>query len=159
MEQALVPELRAGDIVVMDNLSSHKGPAVQALIEGAGAHLLYLPPYSPDFNPIEYLFAKIKALLRREAARTIETLWAAFGRIIEIVTPTECHNMFAAAGLEQPPIRPDRWRNREGLGGSLSVRLCRSPSSASKSSPVASAADATLPRKRSGWWSTPCSPA
>jgi transposase len=68
--------LRAGDIVVMDNLGSHKGPRVRALIEGAGAGLLYLPPYSPDFNPIEKAFAKLKALLRKEAAPTIETLWA-----------------------------------------------------------------------------------
>ena len=103
VEQALVLELRPADIVVMDNLSSHKGPAVRALIEAAGARLLYLPPYSPDFNPIENLFAKIKALLRKEAARTIDTLWAAIGRIIDIVTPTECQNMFAAAGYD-----PDR---------------------------------------------------
>ena len=103
VEQALVPELRPGDIVVMDNLSSHKGPAVRALIEAAGAQLLYLPPYSPDFNPIENLFAKIKALLRKEAARTIDTLWAAIGRIIDIVTPRECQNMFAAAGYDPYP--------------------------------------------------------
>ena len=100
----MVLELRPGDIVVMDNLSSHKGPAVRALIEAAGAELLYLPPYSPDFNPIENLFAKIKALLRKEAARTIDTLWAAIGRIIDIVTLTECQNMFTAAGYD-----PDRW--------------------------------------------------
>jgi len=100
VEQALVPELRPGDIVVMDNLSSHKGPAVRALIEAASAHLLYLPPYSPDFNPIENLFSKIKALLRREAARTIDTLWAAIGRILDLVTPRECQNMFAAAGYD-----------------------------------------------------------
>ena len=104
VEQALVLELRPGDIVVMDNLSSHKGPAVRALIEAAGAELPYLPPYSPDFNPIENLFAKIKALLRKEAARTIDTLWAAIGRIIDIVTLTECQNMFTAAGYD-----PDRW--------------------------------------------------
>ena len=99
-----MPQLRPGDIVVMDNLSSHKGPAVQAMIEAAGAHLLYLPPYSPDFNPIENLFAKIKALLGKEAALTIDTLWAAIGRIIELVTPNECQNMFAAARYD-----PDRW--------------------------------------------------
>lgn len=104
VEQALVPQLRPGDIVVMDNLSSHKGPAVQVMIEAAGAHLLYLPPYSPDFNPIENLFAKIKALLGKEAALTIDTLWAAIGRIIELVTPNECQNMFAAARYD-----PDRW--------------------------------------------------
>ncbi len=102
--QALVPELQPGDIVVMDNLSSHKGPAVQAMIETAGAQLLYLPPYSPDFNPIENLFAKVKALLRKEAARTIDTLWAAIGRILDVVTPQECQNMFASAGYD-----PDRW--------------------------------------------------
>ena len=102
-EQALILKLRPGHIVVMDNLSSHKGPAVRALIEAAGAELLCLPPYRPDFNPIENLFAKIKALLRKEAARTIDTLWAAIGRIIDIVTPTECQNMFAAAGYD-----PDR---------------------------------------------------
>ena len=104
VEQALVPELRAGDIVVMDNLSSHKGPAVRALIETKGAHLLYLPPYSPDFNPIENLFAKLKALLRREATRTIDTLWNAIGRILDSVTPRECQRMFAAAGYD-----PDGW--------------------------------------------------
>ena len=98
VEQALLPELRPGDIGVMDNLVSHKGPAVRALIEAAGAQLLFLPPYSLDFNPIESLFAKIKALLRKEAARTIDTLWAAIGRFINIVTPRECQNMFAAAG-------------------------------------------------------------
>jgi transposase len=100
VEQALVPELRPGDIVVMDNLSSHKGPAVQGMIEAAGARLLYLPPYSPDFNPIENLFAKLKALLRREAPRTIDTLWHAIGRILDFVTPRECQNMFAAAGYD-----------------------------------------------------------
>lgn len=104
VKQAMVPELRPGDIVVMDNLSSHKGPAVQALIEAADAQLLYLPPYSPDFNSIENLFAKIKALLRKEAASTIDTLWAAIGRIIDIVTPRECQNMFTAAGYD-----PDGW--------------------------------------------------
>lgn len=76
----------------------------QALIEGAGARLLYLPPDSSDFNPMENLFAKIKALLRREAARTINTLWKAIGRIIERVTPRECQNMFA-----EPEYDADRW--------------------------------------------------
>src|SRR5215217_6219307 len=73
-ERVLVPELSPGDVVVMDNLSSHKGPNVRALIEKAGAMLLYLPPYSPDFNPIENAFAKLKALLRKAAERTIEGL-------------------------------------------------------------------------------------
>ena len=79
VERVLVPELRPGDIVIMDNLSSHKGPRVRALIETAGASLRYLPPYSPDFNPIENAFAKLKALLRKAAERTIEGLWTAIG--------------------------------------------------------------------------------
>ncbi len=100
VEQALVPVLRLGDIVVMDNLASHKGPRVRDLIEAAGASLRYLPPYSPDFNPIENAFAKLKALLRKEAARTVDTLWSAIGRLIKLITPTECINMFAAAGYD-----------------------------------------------------------
>lgn len=100
VERVLVPTLRQGDIVIMDNLSSHKGPRVQALIEAAGATLRYLPPYSPDFNPIEKAFAKLKALLRKEAARTIEALWSAIGRIIDLITPAECLNMFASAGYD-----------------------------------------------------------
>lgn len=84
----------------MDNLSSHKGPRVRALIEAAGATLRYLPPYSPDFNPIEKAFAKLKALLRKEAARTVEALWSAIGRIIDLFTPAECVNMFASAGYD-----------------------------------------------------------
>lgn len=99
--QALVPELQPGDIVVMDNLSSHKGPAVRALIEAAGARLLYLPPYSPDFNPIGNLFAKVKALLREEVARTTDTLWAAIGRTLEIVTPQECKTCSPQQGMIQ----------------------------------------------------------
>lgn len=100
LERMLIPQLRPGDIVVLDNLSSHKGPRVQHLIEAAGARLRYLPPYSPDFNPIENAFAKLKALLRKEAARTIDALWAAIGRLIDLITPTECANMFAAAGYD-----------------------------------------------------------
>ena len=100
VEQALLRELRPGDIVVMDNLSSHKGPRVRALIESRDASLLYLPPYSPDFNPIENAFAKLKALLRREAARTVDALWSAIGRLIDLITSKECQNMFAAAGYD-----------------------------------------------------------
>jgi transposase len=99
-EKVLVPELSPGDVVVMDNLSSHKGPNVRALIEKAGAILLYLPPYSPDFNPIENAFAKLKALLRKAAERTIEGLWKEIGRLLETFTPSECANYFAAAGYE-----------------------------------------------------------
>ncbi len=100
VRQVLVPELSPGDIVVMDNLSSHKGPAVREAIEAAGAKLLYLPPYSPDFNPIENAFAKLKALLRKAAERTVEGLWAAIGRLLDALTPAECANCFRAAGYE-----------------------------------------------------------
>ena len=96
--QVLVPDLRAGDIVVLDNLSSHKGPRVRALIEAAGASLLYLPPYSPDLNPIEMAFAKLKSLLRRDAERTVAGLWAAIGQFLDRFTPAECRNYFRAAG-------------------------------------------------------------
>ena len=98
--QVLVPELRPGDVVVMDNLSSHKGPRVRALIEAAGAALLFLPPYSPDFNPIENAFAKLKALLRKAAERTVAGLWHAIGRIVDTFSPRECANYFAAAGYD-----------------------------------------------------------
>jgi transposase len=100
VDQVLVPELKHGDIVVMDNLGSHKGAGVGAAIEAAGASLLYLPPYSPDFNPIENAFAKIKAMLRKAGERTVDGLWSAIGRIIENFTPTECANYFVAAGYE-----------------------------------------------------------
>ena len=100
VERVLVPELRPGDVVVMDNLSSHKGPRVRELIEAAGASLLYLPPYSPDFNPIENAFAKLKALLRKAAERTVDGLWAAIGRLLDAFTPAECANYFAAAGYD-----------------------------------------------------------
>jgi len=100
VEQFLVPELKLGDIVVMDNLSSHKRPKVAALIEAAGASLLYLPPYSPDFNPIEKLFAKFKALLRKAAERTVDGLWNTIGECLDKFTPRECANYFEAAGYE-----------------------------------------------------------
>jgi transposase len=98
VEQFLVPTLRAGDIVVMDNLSSHKSAAIRRAIRSAGAKLLYLPRYSPDLNPIEQAFAKIKTLLRKENARTIEQVEAAIARSIEKLTPTECRNFFREAG-------------------------------------------------------------
>ena len=100
VQQVLAPELKPGDIVIMDNLSSHKGPAVRAAIEAAGADLLYLPPYSPDFNPIENAFAKLKALLRKAAERTIDGLWDTIGRLIDLFEPQECTNYFAAAGYD-----------------------------------------------------------
>ena len=100
VEKVLVPELRRGDIVVMDNLSSHKGPRIRQMIEAAGGSLLYLPPYSPDFNPIENAFAKLKALLRKAAERTIEGLWTVIGQLLDAFTPNECTNYFAAAGYD-----------------------------------------------------------
>lgn len=100
VEQVLCPELRPGDIVIMDNLSSHKGPRVRELIKTAGAELHYLPPYSPDFNPIENAFAKLKALLRKAAQRTVEGLWTAIGDMLPVFKPPECRNYFAAAGYD-----------------------------------------------------------
>ena len=98
VEQVLLPTLKAGDIVVMDNLGSHKGKAVRRLIRSAGAKLLFLPKYSPDLNPIEQVFAKLKHLLRKAAARTAEHLTAAVGRLLTAFTPQECTNYFRNAG-------------------------------------------------------------
>jgi transposase len=100
VNQVLVLELTPGDIVVMDNLGSHKGPAVRDAIEAAGATLLYLPPYSPDFNPIDNAFAKLKALLRKAAERTVDDLWDAIADLIDLFTPQECANYFKAAGYD-----------------------------------------------------------
>jgi transposase len=100
VEKVLVPELKEGDIVIMDNLSSHKGPAVREMIQAVGAELRFLPPYSPDFNPIENAFSKIKAHLRKAAERTVDSLWSAIGRIIDLLTPTEAANYFIAAGYD-----------------------------------------------------------
>lgn len=98
--KVLVPELTAGDMVVMDNLSSPKGPRVREMIEVVGGSLLYLPPNSPDFNAIEMAFSKLKALLRKAAERSIPALWDAIGRLIDLVTPNEAANFFASAGYE-----------------------------------------------------------
>jgi transposase len=100
VEQVLVPSLSEGDIVVMDNLPAHKAAGVRDAIEAAGANLLYLPPYSPDFNPIENAFAKLKALLRAKAERTIDALWDAVGPLLDLFTPAECANYFKAAGYD-----------------------------------------------------------
>ncbi len=100
VEQVLVPELKRGDVVVMDNLGSHKGAGIRSAIAAAGASLLYFPPYSPDFNPIENALAKLKALLRHAAERTVEGVWTAIGRLLTTVTPAECTNFFTAAGYE-----------------------------------------------------------
>ena len=98
VEQFLVPTLAPGDIVIMDNLGSHKGAAVRTAIEAAGAHLLFLPPYSPDLNPIEQVFAKLKTLLRKAAARTVSALWDAVGKLLQRYSPSECANYFANDG-------------------------------------------------------------
>ena len=98
VEQVLAPTLRPGEIVVLDNLSAHKVPGVREAIEAAGASLLYLPPYSPDFNPIEQLFAKLKALLRKAAERSVEGLWSRIAALLSAFTSEECANYFRNAG-------------------------------------------------------------
>ncbi len=100
VEQVLVPELKKGDVVIMDNLPAHKVTRVRTAIEGAGARLIYLPPYSPDFNPIEMAFSKLKARLRKAAARTIPELWEVIAECIDKFSPDECKNYFAAAGYD-----------------------------------------------------------
>ena len=98
VEKVLLPTLRPGDIVIMDNLGSHKGKAIRRLIRSAGAKLLFLPKYSPDLNPIEQVFAKLKHLLRKAAARTIETICAAIGELLGTFTQDECVNYFKNSG-------------------------------------------------------------
>lgn len=97
-EQVLAPELRPGDIVVMDNLPAHRIGGVREAIEKAGARLLFLPPYSPDFNPIEMAFSKLKAHLRRIGARTLDALWRAVGEVCGLFDPDECWSYFKEAG-------------------------------------------------------------
>ena len=98
VEQALVPTLSKGDIVIMDNLGSHKSKAVRRAIRSAGAKLLFLPKYSPDLNPIEQVFAKLKALLRKAAERTVEALWTRIGVLLDAFSTQECANCLANAG-------------------------------------------------------------
>ncbi len=98
VEKVLLPTLRPGDIVIMDNLGSHKGKAIRRLIRSAGAKLLFLPKYSPDLNPIEQVFAKLKHLLRKAAARKIETICAAIGELLGTFTQDECVNYFKNSG-------------------------------------------------------------
>lgn len=98
VEKVLVPTLQPGDIVIMDNLGSHKGKAVRQAIRGAGARLFFLPKYSPDLNPIEQFFSKLKHLLRKAAARTPETVCAAIAQVLDDYTPQECANYFNNAG-------------------------------------------------------------
>lgn len=101
VEQCLAPSLRPGDIVIMDNLSSHKVEGVRKAIKAVKSDLLYLPPYSPDLNPIEKLFAKLKALLRKAAERTLENLWAKIGSILDGISAQECQNYFRDGGYVQ----------------------------------------------------------
>jgi len=98
VEQQLVPRLKPGDIVIMDNLGSHKSAALRRLIRAAGARIWYLPPYSPDLNPIEQAFAKIKHWMRAAQKRTIEDTWRHIGTLIASIEPAECSNYFANAG-------------------------------------------------------------
>ena len=100
IEQVLAPTLGRGDTVIMDNLPAHKGADVRRAIEAAGAVLRYLPPYSPDFNPIESAFAKLKSLLRKAAARTMDELWDAIRDLLPQFTASECANYFTATGYE-----------------------------------------------------------
>lgn len=98
IRQYLVPELRSGDIVILDNLSSHKGAEAAALVEAVGARLLFLPPYSPDLNPIEMVFAKLKHLLRKAGERTRDGLWNRIGSLLDDFPPAECKNYLNHAG-------------------------------------------------------------
>ncbi|MEH2471835.1 transposase [Nitrobacteraceae bacterium AZCC 2161] len=98
VEQVLVPALKPGDIVVIDNLGSHKGKAVRRAIRAAGAKLFFLPPYSPDLNPIEQMFAKLKTLLRKAAERTVEATWRRIGALLSAFSPQECANYLTNSG-------------------------------------------------------------
>jgi transposase len=98
VEQVLAPTLSPGDVVIMDNLSSHKVAGVREAIKAAGACVLYLPPYSPDLNPIELAFSKLKALLRKAAARSVDDLWRVIAELLDEFTPQECTNFFRHAG-------------------------------------------------------------
>lgn len=98
VETQLAPTLDTGDVVILDNLPSHKSDRAKAILKGRGAWFLFLPPYSPDLNPIEMAFSKLKAHPRRMGARTIDDLWRAVGSICDLYSPQECRNYFAAAG-------------------------------------------------------------
>lgn len=98
IETQLAPSLSSGDVVILDNLSSHKTPRAARALREVGAWFLFLPPYSPDLNPIEMAFSKLKALIRKAAARTYDDLWRAAGQVCDLFSPTECANYLAAAG-------------------------------------------------------------
>jgi transposase len=103
VQQVLVPTLQPDDLVVMDNLSSHKAAGVRQAIEQTGARLLYLPPYSPDLNPIELAFSKLKWLLRSAAERTVDTLWSRLGQLLDAFPPQQCRNYFRHCGYHVSP--------------------------------------------------------
>ena len=98
VEQVLVPTLQPGDVVILDNLGSHKGKAVRKAIRAVGARLLFLPPYSPDLNPIEQVFAKLKHLMRKAAERSVEATWERIGSLLDRFSPNECHAYIVNAG-------------------------------------------------------------
>jgi len=98
VEKVLAPTLAPGDVVVLDNLGSHKGKAARAAVRARGAHLIFLPPYSPDLNPIEQVFAKLKHLMRQAQPRTVEATWRRAGKIIDLFSPAECANYLVNAG-------------------------------------------------------------
>lgn len=103
VQQVLAPTLQSGDLVVMDNLSSHKAAGVRQAIEQTGALLMYLPPYSPDLNPIELAFSKLKWLLRSAAERSVDTLWSRLGQLLDAFPPQQCRNYFRHCGYPVPP--------------------------------------------------------
>lgn len=98
VQQQLAPALKPRDLVIMDNLSSHKIAGVREAIEAVGAQVVYLPPYSPDFNPIEQVFSKLKALLRKYQERTVDALWRRLGNLVDRFSPSECRNYFRHSG-------------------------------------------------------------
>lgn len=98
VEQVLAPTLAPGDVVVLDNLGSHKGKAARAAVRARGAHLIFLPPYSPDLNPIEQVFAKLKHLMRKAQPRTFEDTWRKAGQLLDLFSPAECANYIVNAG-------------------------------------------------------------
>jgi len=102
VEEVLVPTLKPGDIVIIDNLGSHKGNAIRRAIRAAGGKLFFLPKYSPDLNPIEKFFAKLKHWLRKAARRTVDAVYNAVAEILPLTSPAECSNYFAQAGYTQP---------------------------------------------------------
>lgn len=100
IETQLAPTLHKGDVVILDNLATHRSPKAAAILKDIGAWFLFLPPYSPDLNPIEMAFAKLKTLIRKAAARTYDQLWKAVGQVCDLFTEEECYNFFKAAGYE-----------------------------------------------------------